>query len=288
MEESSFAAASTSAAASASASASASAVACCRFFPTARGCRNGEACRFAHVVPPLLPPPLPPLVPPSAASSLSASSSSSAAAAIRIVWPPSLPSPSDAQEAAAALLMLPRFRSEWARASTPTRFADEPPLRQAQIARNCREIGIDLGQAASLRNTLLRSKCPWRFEGSEALREAAATRLEDAVGAFLAAHGVRFRTQAQQQEDARRAGLPPAKTPDFLLLPGEAPLLVNGWPVRWIEVKRFYGTGNVDGLKKWSPVVRAPEQVRLGCGAQSRCVRIRARARPRRVRVCEA
>ena len=180
-----------------------------------------------------------------------------------------------------ALLMLPRSRGEWARASTPTRFADEPPLRQAQIARDCRALHVDLGQAASLRNTLLRSKCPWRFEGSEALREAAATRLEDAVGAFLAAHGVRFRTQAQQQEDARRAGLPPAKTPDFLLLPGEAPLLVNGRPVRWIEVKRFYGAGTVDGLKKCSPVVRAPEQVRLDCGARMRCVRIRARARPR-------
>lgn len=274
MEASEFAAAST------SASASASAVACCRFFPTARGCRNGEACRFAHVAPPLLPPLLPPPVPPSAASS-SLSAAAASSAAIRIVWPPSLPSPSDAQEAAAALLMLPRSRGEWARASTPTRFADEPPLRQAQIARDCRALHVDLGQAASLRNTLLRSKCPWRFEGSEALREAAATRLEDAVGAFLAAHGVRFRTQAQQQEDARRAGLPPAKTPDFLLLPGEAPLLVNGRPVRWIEVKRFYGAGNVDGLKKWSPVVRAPEQVRLDCGARMRCVRIRARARPR-------
>jgi hypothetical protein len=210
-----------------------------------------------------------------------ASSSAAAEAAIRIVWPPSVPSPSDAQEAAAALLMLPRSRGEWARASTPARFADEPPLRQAQIARDCRALGIDLGQAASLRNTLLRSKCPWRFEGGEALREAAATRLEDAVGAFLAAHGVRFRTQAQQQEDARRAGLPPAKTPDFLLLPGEAPLLVNGRPVRWIEVKRFYGAGSVAGLKKWPPVVRAPEQVRLGCGAQALLAHSRACKRPR-------
>lgn len=147
----------------------------------------------------------------------------------------------------------------------PTRVEREPPRRRAEIIAACRQTDIDFMRARSLRDCVLLSAHPYKVNNDRdrdsAAILAAATQLEDAVGDFLRLHGVTF-TQAQQL--SMHASATGGPTPDFLI---DSVLFVNGRRVRWIEVKRFYGTG-VAGLKNWSYNVKVFTQVRARARAQ--------------------
>jgi len=185
---------------------------------------------------------------------------------IQLSWLPSLPTPSDLQEERAIRALFPgvdfggskrslasqlqRYRSRW---------EDMSSTQQAQITRVCRDIGFDLGQAIGLRTTVYRSAQPWKFEGSEQETQLKAEAFEDGVEAILLAHGVEYQTQAQQIAAAYEEGspaLPP--TPDFLV---RSRLVINNRPVRWIEVKNFYGAGIEHGIKPWTPTLKIQRQL---------------------------
>jgi len=177
-----------------------------------------------------------------------------AAAAVEIWWPSALPVVRGESEAAFARALdaaAGGSRAAWAR-SEPCAFEALPPAAQRAVADAAAAAGLALCQAASLRAQLQLSAAPWRFHGSEAASLAAATALEAAVARFLAAAGARFATQADM------AVSQPGGTPDFLLDP---PVRINGARVRWIEVKRFFGTGLVAGLRPWLPVLKMRAQL---------------------------
>ena len=180
-------------------------------------------------------------------------------------WPCALPTPSAAAEALLLPALLQGPQRAW-RFSEPIHTDRLPPARQARIAAEAARLGFALVQAYSLRRHHLRSAAPHLFEGSEADTLAAATRLEDAVERLLAAHGVPFVTQEGQIRAHAAAaaalgerGAPPlTATPDFLLPRGA---LINGQPVSWIEVKRFYGAAPNPALRRWLAPVKLHAQV---------------------------
>ena len=179
---------------------------------------------------------------------------------VTLDWPASLPIPGAAQERAIISALLPGPSWKWKLDSfEASRYFDLPRRRQEEIARAAARYGLRLEQACSLRRQMLGSAAPWKLHGCEATQLALATEFEDAVGRFLTARGVVFLTQDGIKSEALASGasLTGLATPDFLL---RSELTVNGRPVRWIEVKRFYCTGLVSDLRLWQPGVKAPKQ----------------------------
>ena len=94
-------------------------------------------------------------------------------------------------------------------------------------------VGMGARQAFGLRKSVYRSAAPWMFTGGEA-ESRKADAFETKVEGYLSNQGVAFETQGQQQAIFRAAGGRMGPTPDFLIT---SPLLINGKPVRWIEIK---------------------------------------------------
>lgn len=177
-----------------------------------------------------------------------------------IDWSRALPIPTSSQELAALPTLLPGKWYSWRLESyEPTKFADLPARRQEAIASIAVKHGLHLAQAASLRRQILGSAAPWKLHGDEAAELEAATHFEDAVGRFLLRQGVVFLTQEGIKAEALAAGesISGLATPDFLI---RCELKVNGQPVRWIEVKRWYATGYA-GLQPWQPSRKALKQL---------------------------
>jgi len=191
---------------------------------------------------------------------------------VEIAWPASLPIPSDEQEAAILMsgALFPAVKIRDARhavstvkprlkqSAAPLYWDDLDAGQQARITSASAAAGLDVRQAMGLRKAVYQSACPWRCGGDEEAALAAACAVEDAVEAYLARKGVSFATQAQQVEAYAEHECRLGPTPDFLLT---SPLLINGQPAQWIEVKNFYGVGLVDGLKEWMPHVKMQRQV---------------------------
>ena len=70
----------------------------------------------------------------------------------------------------------------------------------------------------------------------------AAEEFEAAIQALLQSMAMRFTTQEEliQQQTAMMGRA--VSTPDFLLEDGQQTLIVNGYPVQWLEAKNFYGS----------------------------------------------
>ena len=68
-----------------------------------------------------------------------------------------------------------------------------------------------------------------------------AAAFESAVQTHLKLTSVLYLTEDEQKYKARKAGVKPDPTPDFLIDSG-ANLVVGGVDVRWIEVKNFFGS----------------------------------------------
>lgn len=177
-------------------------------------------------------------------------------------WPTSLPVPTLAQEEHVRKALFTSTKKYYWKNSEPRDYEDLPPARKQKINVAIGQVGMTLPQALSLRNHLLLSAAPHLWHGFEYLGHEAGARFEDNVEAFLAAQGIEFITQAQQQaalEVARRLDptTPATVTPDFIL---KEPVLINGLLVKWIEVKCFYGMASSD-MKAWAPTLKVHKQV---------------------------
>ena len=193
---------------------------------------------------------------------------------VKLSWPASLPNPTDAQEQRAIRAILPGVDFGSSKRSVqsalnryPARWEDFSSRQQNHFKVTCDQIGFDIGQAIGLRNTVYRSAQPWKFQGFETEALAKAEALEDDVESVLAAQGVEYETQSQQidahyaaaqtLEEGAPTRLPP--TPDFKV---SSRLFINDRPVRWIEVKNFYGAGIDDNIKPWMPTIKVQNQIR--------------------------
>ena len=169
----------------------------------------------------------------------------------QIDWPPSLPTPTDLAEQTLVPLLLPGVTFPGTKKSlirdlraVPLDWEHLPQSRRDTIQRSCFSLNVHLRQAWALRKHIYRSATPWKFQGKEAEALVKADGLESDVETYLTLHGVAFETQQQQQQHGfREAGLSTGPTPDFRIL---SHLLINGSPVRWIEVKNFYAAGMTD------------------------------------------
>ena len=178
---------------------------------------------------------------------------------VSITWACTFPTPSLEEERALHGVILPGRPKDWKRPGfEPFEYHLLPEWRKAEIGLGVSRVGVRLGQALSLRSLLLRSAAPWKYHGKEAGAAAAGARFEVVVERFLAAHAVHFSTQEQQLLAARERGELSGPTPDFLIL---SPLTINGAVVKWIEVKRFFGSAERELLKDWAPPVKIAKQL---------------------------
>ena len=186
----------------------------------------------------------------------------------QMTWPQILPHPSAEQEERVIGALLPDVSFSGSKRSlqsalqryTP-RWNEMSPRQRNHIKVVCGRMNFDLGQAIGLRTTVFRSAQPWRFEGNEQETLAKAEAFEDAVESVLIAHGVQYETQAQQvaaYQAAHEAGLMMPPTPDFRI---SSQFVINNRPVRWIEVKNFYGAGVEAHLKPWTPTIKIQKQL---------------------------
>jgi hypothetical protein len=176
-------------------------------------------------------------------------------------WPP-YPTPTDQQEQFLIPVLLPGIQFPGTKTNLIRELRAAPltweglsgPAKDA-VEKVCRELGVDVRQACGLRKTVYKSSTPWKFQGGEAEALAKAEALKRDVESYLSRNGVKYETQ---QEGFRKEGVPFGPTPDFRIL---SPLCINGDPVRWIEVKNYYGAGLEAGIKPWMPTIKVQEQI---------------------------
>ena len=187
---------------------------------------------------------------------------------IQLTLPATYPAPSDEQEQLLLTsVLLPNVRLQESRKTVaadlcgvPLQWDDLSIRRQTEISTMCASLGIHVKQAMGLRRAAYKSATPWKFEGNEAKTLAAGEAFEADVQAFLSARGILFQTQQQQaaawaSSDSKGCLGP---TPDFIIC---SPLSINGSPVKWIEVKSFYGAGIVSSIKDWMPHIKISKQI---------------------------
>ena len=184
---------------------------------------------------------------------------------VLISWPAMFPIPSDIQEQFLLwTVLLPGVRftgSNKLRQSdlrnVPLQWEDLSVKCQLGIAMACQEVGVHVKQAMGLRTTAYKGLAWWKFQGKEAVLQAASEALERDVAEFLVTNSVSFETQEQQIARPASDGLR-LPTPVFLI---HSSLFINGQRVNWIEVKHFYGVGIVNGLPDWMPTIKIQKQI---------------------------
>jgi hypothetical protein len=196
---------------------------------------------------------------------------------VNILWPSAYPTLSDYIEQSLLPFVLPGNFHDWKKRTYPLHACDLDISELSSIFTICCNNNIDLAQAMSIRSALLRSAVPWRYNVTYAQEEAAIA-FEQVVANFLRSHGVTFKTQEEQTAEAiakraaargkgasategKESGRVSGPTPDFLIN-DDCALFINGKRVKYIEVKRFYGTGigTREGLKPWSPSIKIVAQ----------------------------
>jgi hypothetical protein len=196
---------------------------------------------------------------------------------VNILWPSAYPTLSDYIEQSLLPFVLPGNFHDWKKRTYPLHACDLDISELSSIFTICCNNNIDLAQAMSIRSALLRSAVPWRYNVTYAQEEAAIA-FEQVVANFLRSYGVTFKTQEEQTAEAiakraaargkgasategKESGRVNGPTPDFLI-DDDCALFINGKRVKYIEVKRFYGTGigTREGLKPWSPSIKIVAQ----------------------------
>jgi len=150
--------------------------------------------------------------------------------------------------------------------------------RHKKISKNCKQVGMHLTQALSLRRQYMRHLNP-RLGMKELglgrdydiLRSA--TLFEAAVETYVRHCNIQFLTEAQQKASVPKGTKTPP-TPDFMLL---EPTLLSTSPqnqptqIHWIEAKMFYGASSITNGSRCAAgqiLATAEKYVRLyGAGA---------------------
>ena len=166
-----------------------------------------------------------------------------------IEWPVlSKPVPVDVETAIIPTLI------HWGKKGENGMMCRQPNWRVKRVKLECRNVGISLPAALSLRRLLIRSYKPPHYSlqrcglGSEADVLQSATLFEHSVQDYLHMLGITHVTEDQQREAFKREnpGQQLRATPDFFLS-GQESLYYNGAEQRihWIEVKMFYGASSL-------------------------------------------
>ena len=82
--------------------------------------------------------------------------------------------------------------------NVPLQWEDLSVKCQLGIAMACQEVGVHVKQAMGLRTTAYKGLAWWKFQGKEAVLQAASEALERDVAEFLVTNSVSFETQEQQ------------------------------------------------------------------------------------------
>jgi len=132
--------------------------------------------------------------------------------------------------------------------------------RYKEVARKCKQVGMHLSQALSLRRQHMHHLNPnlrmtaLGLGKDEDIRQSAAL-FESAVESYMNQCSISFLTEAQQKA-ALPQGTKSPPTPDFMLLEptllstmtplhhGQTPT-VNEFVVHWVEAKMFYGASSI-------------------------------------------